>query len=157
MITFRLGDASHDAPGAPPGAVAHSYYVGPHGPVFAAYADERRATLTWGPNTPDAFLDVGPWGRLDDQPVAAYYMKPVPLRVGELSGQAVGPDWALFNRRRRGIAINLGPRCYLYRIAGISSPLLERDDRTPAVSFGGVRAPHQVAGRQMPSTWPSPW
>ncbi len=144
MITFRLGDASGDAPGAPPGAVAHSYYDGPHGPVFAAYTNNDQVTQAWGPLVPDARFDFGPSGRLDGQRHTSF-VDPVALGVGELSGNAVQPNWALFNRRRRGIKIDLGPRLYLYRIAGISSPLLERDDRTPVVSFGGVRAPHQVA------------
>lgn len=98
-----------------------------------------------GPNVPSTQLDVGHWGRLDGQPVAAY-MKPVPLHVGSLSGEMVRPDWALFSRRRREVVVTLENRSYLYRITGIAPrELLERENGTPVASLKGVLGSHLIA------------
>lgn len=144
MTTFSLRGPSHE-PRAPEGVAPHAEYDGPHGPVFIGYGDERHSTRVWGPHVPDAFLGVGPVGRQDGEPVA-FYMRPVPIRVGPLSGEVVRADWSLLNRRRRGIVISLDSRSYLYRVAGfVARQLLEREDGTPVTILSGLTGENQIA------------
>jgi hypothetical protein len=141
MTTFTGGWAT--AGDAGQGAEAAPHYEGPHGPVFAGPTQDGLATRVGGPNVPDGQLDYGPNGRLDGQTYT--FAIAVPLRIGELTGQAVQPEWALFNRRRRAIRISLGPRSYRYRVTGFSRPLVEREDGTPVASLGGVFGAHRIA------------
>ncbi len=88
--------------------MTRGHYEGPHGPVLAAYTDGDQVTRAWGPHVSDARLDFGPSGRLDGRRHTSF-LDPVAVSVGELSGNAVQPSWALFNCCRRGIRISLGP------------------------------------------------
>lgn len=143
MTTFRLRRASGDSPRSPDGVAAQSHYEGPHGPASAGHRVDGLVTRAWGPSVPGAHLDFGPSGRLDGQPHTSF-VESVRLQVGDQQGQAVQPDSGMFSRRRRGIVITVGDRTYLYRLTGISSPLLERQDRTPVARLGGVLGPGQV-------------
>lgn len=145
MTSATLHQAGADAPRSPHGEVAIGYYEGRLGPAYAGYLDDDQlATRAWGPHLPDAYIGVGPYGRVDGKPIA-FYHEPMPLRVGSLSGEAQRCDWALFNRRKRGIRVRLGPRSYLYRISGLLRPLLEREDRSPVVSLRGGAEKCEIA------------
>lgn len=145
--TFTQGPAQEDAPRSEE-AVTH--YEGPHGPVFAGYSEDRLATRVWGPHVPDGQLDHGPNGRLDGRQ-GGFYLDPVALRVGDLTGEALKPGWALVNRRRRAVEIRLGPRFYRYRVAGFSRPLLEEEDGTPVAGLGGVFGANRIAAAADPT------
>ncbi len=96
----------------------------------------------WGPHVPGGALDYGPYGRLDGE---RYRLRvPVRLRVGQLVGEVVQPEWALFSRRPRGVHITLGSGSWLYRVAGlVHRTRLERADGAlvakPAGAFGTSR------------------
>lgn len=156
MTTFTLGAATEETPRSPDGVVAESCYEGPHGPAWVGYTDDRRDTRAWGPYVPDACLEFGPAGRRDGQRHTSF-TEPVALRVGTLSGEVAQPDWALFNRRRRGMIVTLDPRSYLYRVTGVSRPMLERGDRTPVASLGGRSGPTRSPRTPTASRWPSCW
>ncbi len=144
MVAVSIEPPSEDAPRASEGVALHGQYDGPHGPAFIGYGDERQTTRAWGPHVPGACVDFGPAGRRDGKPHTSF-TEPVALQVGTLSGEVAQPHWSLFSRRRRGMVISLGPRSYLYRVTGIASPLVEREDRTPVARLGGVFGPAQVA------------
>lgn len=146
MVTFTFRAVTEDAPLSPQGVAARSWYDGPHGPVFVASSDGDQVTRAWGPDVPDARLEFGPAGRFDGKRHTSF-ADPVALSVGTFSGEVAQPGWALLNRRKRGMVISLGPRSYLYRVTGMSSPLLERADRSPVARLGGAFGAHQVDER----------
>ncbi len=49
-----------------------------------------------------------------------------------------------FQPSASGDGDQVGPRSYLYRVTGMASPLLERDDRSPVVRLGGAFGAHQL-------------
>lgn len=108
------------------------------------FTDHRLGTRAWGPHLPDAGIEFGPFGRLDGRRHTSF-VDPVALSVATLGGEAVQPDSALLSRRRRGIVIRLGPRSYLYRRIGFAREMLEREDRTPVASLGGVLGSNKMA------------
>ncbi len=144
MTSFRLHEAPRDAPRSPEGTAARSRYEGPHGPVYVGHNESQEATFAWGPHVPSAQLEAGPFGRSDGQPLA-FYLDPVPLTVGGASGAMVRPNWTLFSRRGRGIAVTLEARSYLYRVTGFSRPSLERGDRSTVAALGGVTGDHAIS------------
>lgn len=97
-----------------------------------------------GPRVPHAGLDYGPYGRLDGQRHGV--LTPVPLRVGQLVGEAVQPDWALLSRRRRGVLVTVALRSWLYRVAGLTRrSRLEREDGTEVETEAGAFGTSRIA------------
>lgn len=143
MTTFTLQRPPDDAPLSPEGVVASALYRGPHGPGFSGYADHRLSTSAWGPHLPDARLEFGPHGRLDGE--RHKLTAPVALRIGDVTGQAVQPEWSLLSRRRRAVRASVGPRLYRYRVAGLTRSLLEWEDGTPVASLRGVFGANRIA------------
>ena len=145
MATFTRRRAPDDAPRSPAGVVAATRYEGPNGPAYAGYGGDRLSTHLWGPHVPEATtLDYGPYGRLDGERHGL--LTPVPLRVGELTGEVIQPDWALFSLRRRGVQVTLASRSWLYRIAGLTrARRLERRDGTEVATDAGAFGTSRVA------------
>ncbi len=144
MATFSLRGAPDDAPRSPDGVRAASQYEGPHGPAYAGYGEGHLTTCVWGSHVPEASLDYGPYGRLDGERYGL--RRPVPIRVDEVVGEVVQPDWALFRRRGRGVHVSLGPRFWLYRVAGLTrASRLERRDGTEVATEAGAFGTSRIA------------
>jgi hypothetical protein len=123
---------------------ATTRYEGPQGPAFTGYGGDSMSTCLWGPHLPDGRLDFGPYGRLDGERHGL--MTPVGLQVGELAGEVVQPDWALFSRRRRSVQVTIAPRSWRYRVAGFTrASRLEREDGTEVATEAGVFGTSRIA------------